>query len=101
MHIVLLAIALTIAPAAQSADALTGRVLDQSGASVADAAVRVQSAGTLAGETRTDADGRFEVAVAADGALDIVVTAVGFAQSSTTVPAGARTVEVTLQPAPF
>jgi len=99
-----LTVALLFIPAsvaAQSADTLSGKVLDPSGASVADADVRVQIAGTVAGEARTDAGGRFEVAVSADGARDVLVTAPGFAASSTTVPAGARTVEVTLQPAPF
>ncbi len=93
------AIATTLA--AQSADTLSGKVLDPSGASVADAAVRVEIGGTIAGETRTAADGRFDVAVAADAARDVLVTAPGFAPSSTRVPAGARTVDVTLQPAPF
>lgn len=87
--------------AAQSADTLSGKVLDTSGASVADATVRVQIAGSVAGETQTDAGGRFEVAVTADGARDLVVTAPGFAPSSTSVPAGERTVDVTLQAAPF
>ena len=99
-----LTVALLFTPAsvaAQSADTLSGKVLDPSGASVADADVRVQIAGTVAGEARTDAGGRFELAVSADGARDVLVTAPGFAASSTTVPAGARTVEVTLQPAPF
>src|SRR5207237_5036034 len=59
----------TTAPAAaQSADTLSGKVIDPSGASVADAAVRVQIAGSVSGETRTDADGRFEVPVSAAGA---------------------------------
>jgi outer membrane receptor protein involved in Fe transport len=100
MHIVLLAIALNVA-AAQSVDTLSGRVLDTSGASVADAAVRVEVAGAVVGEARTDADGRFEVAVSADRARNIVVTAPGFASSQTTIPSDVRTIAVTLQPAPF
>jgi len=87
--------------AAQSADTLSGRVVDQSGASVADATVRVEIGGSVAADTQTDAGGRFEVAVRADGAREVVVTAPGFAPSATTVAAGTRTVEVTLQPAPF
>jgi outer membrane receptor protein involved in Fe transport len=95
----LLCIATSVA--AQSADTLSGRVLDQSGASVADAAVRIEIGGSVIADTHTDADGRFEVAVRADGAREVVVTAPGFAPSATTVAAGARTVEVTMQPAPF
>src|SRR5207247_11390798 len=91
----------TASVAAQSADTLSGKVLDASGASVADATVRVQIAGTVAGATRTDADGRFQVAVSADGARDVLVTAAGFAPSRPRVPAGGRTVEVTLEPAAF
>ncbi len=87
--------------AAQSVDTLSGKVLDASGASVADATVRVQIAGNVAGETQTDANGRFEVAVTADGKRDVVVTAPGFAPASTSVAAGERTLDVTLQAAPF
>jgi outer membrane receptor protein involved in Fe transport len=86
---------------AQSVDTLNGRVLDESGASVADATVRVNIAGNVAGETQTDANGRFEVAVTAGGARDVVVTAPGFAPASASVAAGERTVDVTLQAAPF
>jgi len=96
---VLLCTAVTAAP--QSADVLTGKVLDSSGASVADAAVRVNIGGSVAAETQTDADGQFEVRVSADGARDVLVTAPGFAPFSTTVQPGARTVDVTLEPAPF
>jgi len=96
---VLLCIATPVA--AQSVDTLNGRVLDSSGGAVADADVRIHIGGTIAAGARTDAEGRFQVAVRADGARDIVVTAPGFAPSSTTVPAGERTVEVTLQAAPF
>ena len=87
--------------AAQSVDTLSGKVLDASGASVADATVRVQIAGSVAGETQTDANGRFEVAVPAGGAREVVVTAPGFAPASTSVAAGDRTLDVTLQAAPF
>lgn len=86
---------------AQSADRLTGKVVDASGGAVVDAAVRVQIAGALAVETQTDADGQFEVAVTGDGAREVVITAPGFAPSSTTLAPGAQTVEVTLEPAPF
>jgi outer membrane receptor protein involved in Fe transport len=87
--------------AAQSVDTLNGKVLDASGAAIADASVRVQIGGAVAADVRTDAEGFFQVGVRADGAREIVVTAPGFAPSTTTVPAGERTVEVTLQAAPF
>ncbi len=87
--------------AAQSVDTLSGRVLDASGASVADAAVRVQIAGRMVGSTQTNGDGRFELAVGADAARDVLVNAPGFAPYQTRVSPGTRTVEVTLQPAPF
>ena len=89
------------AVAAQSPDTLTGKVLDPSGASVVDADVRGEIGGTAAGDVRTDADGRFELHVPADAIRQVIVTAPGFAPSSTTVAAGARTVEMTLEPAPF
>ena len=99
---VAVALLCTAAPAAaQSVDTLNGRVLDASGSAIADANVRVEIGGSLAADVRTDAEGRFQVGVRADGARDIVVTAPGFAPSETTVPAGERTVEVTLQAAPF
>jgi len=87
--------------AAQSVDTLSGRVLDASGASVADAAVRVEIAGRMVGGGQTNGDGRFEVAVSVDAARDVLVNAPGFAPYRTRVSPGTRTVEVTLQPAPF
>lgn len=87
--------------AAQSADTLMGKVLDSSGASVADAAVRVNIGGSVAAQTQTDADGSFEVRVSADSAREVFVTAPGFAPFSTMVQPGARTLDVTLEAAPF
>ena len=87
--------------AAQSADTLTGRVLDASGGAVADANVRLTAGGNTAAETQTDAEGRFTLTVGGTGARELVVTAAGFAPSSTAVPGEARSLDVTLQPAPF
>ena len=87
--------------AAQSVDTLTGRVLDASGAAVADANVRLTAGGNTAAEAQTDAEGRFTVALGGTGVREIVITAPGFAPSSTIVPSEARSLEVTLQPAPF
>mgnify|MGYP003694288441 CR=1 FL=1 len=47
-----------------------------------------RSRGTVAGEARTDADGRFEVAVTADGARDVLVTAWGSRRPRRSVAAG-------------
>jgi outer membrane receptor protein involved in Fe transport len=101
--VVALAIAASIGTslAAQSPDQLTGRVIDPSGASVPNANVRIEVTGNLVAETQTDANGRFEVAVTADATRTIVVTVPGFALSTTSAPAGTRTVDVTLQPAPL
>src|SRR5919201_5951344 len=87
---------------AQSVDMLTGRVLDASGAAVPNAQVRVEIAGSATTvEGQTDGDGRFAVAVMADAPPTVVVPVPGLAPSFTPVPAGTRTVEVTLQAAPL
>jgi outer membrane receptor protein involved in Fe transport len=87
--------------AAQSPDLFSGRVIDQSGASVPNADVRIEIAGNTVAQTQTDANGGFEVAVTADAARTVVIAVPGFALSTTAAPAGVRTVEVTLEPAPL
>jgi len=87
--------------AAQSVDLLTGRVVDSSGASVPSADVRIEIGGNTVAETQTDANGRFEVPVTADTGRTVVVAVPGFALSTTSVTAGARSVDVTLEPAPL
>lgn len=87
--------------AAQQPDTLNGRVLDASGASVADATVQIQIGGAAVRETRTDANGAFQVAVMSDSVRRVVVTAAGFAPASVEVAPGEQRVDVTLQPAPF
>ena len=87
--------------AAQSDDLLTGRVVDPSGASVPSADVRIEIGGNTVAETQTDANGRFEVPVTADTGRTVVVAVPGFALSRTSVSAGARSVDVTLEPAPL
>jgi outer membrane receptor protein involved in Fe transport len=92
----------TVTPlAAQSADLLTGRVVDPSGASVPNADVRIEISGNTIAETQTDANGRFEVPVTSDSARTVVVVVPGFALSTTSVSAGTRSVDVTLEPAPL
>lgn len=97
-----LAIALLLATsaAAQSAG-LAGTVLDSLGAPVPDAVVRLEVAGTTVAEFHTTSDGRFEFAVDKSGDRRLVVTAAGFAQAIETVAPGNRSVQITLQPAPF
>ncbi len=97
MHTFFLALFLALG---QGGD-LTGTVLDPSGAPVPDATVRVEVAGTPAGEFRTGNDGQFELTVESTGDLRVIVTATGFAQAIEAVPSGRRTLQVTLHPAPF
>jgi hypothetical protein len=52
-------------------------------------------------EFRTGIDGRFEFRADAAGSLRIVVTAAGFAEVVISVSPDSRTLQVTLQPAPF
>jgi len=87
--------------AAQSADLLTGRVVDPTGAAVADANVRIEIGGNTVAETQTDASGRFGVAVMNDTTRTVVVVVPGFALSRTSAAAGVREVDVTLEPAPL
>ena len=87
--------------AAQQPDTLNGRVLDASGASVADAIIQIQIGGAVVRETRTDANGAFQVAVMSDSVRRVVVTAAGFAPGSVDVAPGEQHVDITLQPAPF
>ena len=86
---------------AQNTEGLTGKVVDASGAAVADASVRIQIGGAVAAETQTDAAGGFTAPVKSDGAREVIVTAPGFAPSTATVAPGVQTVDITLQPAPF
>jgi len=58
---------------------LGGRVVDASGAGIPNATVRAyDSEGTLAGETKTDADGGYEFQTLPEAVLDLAVEAPGF-----------------------
>jgi outer membrane receptor protein involved in Fe transport len=81
--------------------ALTGTVVDPSGAPVRDAGVRVELAGAAIAESRTDSDGRFEFDFAPSEGLRVIVTAAGFAPVIEAVTPPARALQITLQPAPF
>jgi outer membrane cobalamin receptor len=98
MHTMLVALLLALA---QAGGAVTGIVVDPSGAPVSDATVRVELAGASLAEFRTGADGAFEFAVVPSSALRLIVTASGFAPATEPIPEGAGALRVTLQPAPF
>lgn len=63
--------------AAQSPTALSGRVLDPTGAAITDADVIVESNGTVVAESKTQRDGRFEFVVP-EGIYEISAHAAGF-----------------------
>jgi len=64
---------------------LSGRVLDPSGAAIANAVVRAfDSNGTPAGEARTDADGVYQFQTLPDGGVRLDVDAPGFQRSTIT-----------------
>jgi outer membrane cobalamin receptor len=85
----------------QPLPSLSGTILDSSGAPVPDATVRLEMAGAVIDEFRTATDGRFEFRVDIAGAARIVVTAAGFTQAVEPVSADKRSMQITLQPAPF
>jgi outer membrane receptor protein involved in Fe transport len=98
MHIFFVALVLALG---QDGGALTGTVLDPSGAPVADATVRLELAGASVAEFRTGDDGRFTFTVEPSGALRISITAAGFAPASEVVAEGGRAIQITLKPEPF
>ena len=66
-----------------------------------NATVRLEAPGGTIAELQTGSDGRFQFTIESPGNLDIVVTASGFAQVTETAPADGRSMQITLQPAPF
>ncbi len=97
----LFALALNVAVLAQSAGAVSGLVVDASGAAVPDATVRLEVSGRAIDQFRTGNDGRFAFNSSASGPLTIVVTAPGFVEVVMPVPADSSGLRVVLQPAPF
>ena len=93
---------LAMAVAAQSVQAVSGTVVDPSGAPVPQARVRLESAGRTIAEATTGDEGRFEFVVEWSGSARIVASAPGFAPATLTITPDARSaLEVRLQPAPF
>jgi len=81
--------------AGQRGSALTGAVLDSSGAPVAGATVTAGSS-----TTKTGADGTFSLAVA-PGQIEVRASADGFAVTTATVDATTESTRLVLQPAPL
>ena len=105
--VLILCLASALAAPGEAAPALTGVVVDSSGAPVPDALVRLESSGTTIAEFRTASDGRFQFDVEprpspplGASAVRIVATAPGFAEA-TAVPTASGAVEIVLRPAPF
>jgi outer membrane receptor protein involved in Fe transport len=100
----LLALFLQVAAQGQAAPSVSGTVVDSLGAPVPNATVLLEIAGATSHEFRTASDGRFEFNIDdAARARDLVirVIAAGFAQAAGPVPTNGRTMQITLQPAPF
>jgi outer membrane cobalamin receptor len=100
MHTFVVALLLAVAPSQVSAP-IAGVVVDQSGAAVADAVVRVEVGGNAVQEAQTTAEGRFTLSAGAARPARVVVTAAGFAQAVVDVPDAGGELRVTLEPAPF
>ncbi|HEU0119998.1 MAG TPA: carboxypeptidase regulatory-like domain-containing protein [Bryobacteraceae bacterium] len=64
--------------ASASAQTFTGEVLDPSGASVPNAQIKLTGPAGVAGQTTTDADGKFTVASIVPGKYSLQITATGF-----------------------
>jgi outer membrane receptor protein involved in Fe transport len=96
MHTFLLAVLLALG---QGVGAVTGTVVDPSGAPVPDATVRLEVGSAPVAEFRTGNDGQFEFIVESTGTLH--VTATGFSPATEVVRPGSGALRITLQPAPF
>ena len=88
---------LLAAGAAAQSNAVTGRVVDPQGASVAGAEVTLLPATGRGRTTRSNADGTFSLEAAGTGPQTLVVRAPGFADFSQPVTAGGASMDVTLQ----
>src|SRR5437879_263173 len=97
----LFALFLNVAAMNQAPMLVTGTIVDASGAPVPDATVRLEVSGRTMDEYRTGTDGRFEIRTDASIDARLIVIAPGFAQHIEPVPADRRSLQITLQPAPF
>jgi iron complex outermembrane recepter protein len=95
--VVLFQILLLSGMSAAQSNAVTGRVVDAQGASVAGAEVTLLPATGRSRTTRSTADGTFSIEAAGSGPQTLVVRAPGFADFSQPVAAGATSMDVTLQ----
>ncbi len=102
MDVFVVALLLNLAGQGQPAGVISGTVVDSQGRIVPNASVRLEVAGTLVSEVSSATDGGFEFRTDVTGDLRLIVTVPGFEQAIITLAAGAaRTVQVTLKPAPF
>ena len=102
MQAFVVAVLLNIATLVQSPEPISGTVVDTQGGAVPNASVRLEFAGRPLFEIQTATDGGFEFRTDLTGDVRLLVTAPGFTQAVMTLSAGAaRTVRITLQPAPF
>jgi outer membrane receptor protein involved in Fe transport len=101
MQLCLVALLFNVATLVQSPAFITGTVVDPSGAAVPNATVRLEMSGRTIDEFHTGIDGRFEFRTYPPGALNIVVTAAGFAEITAPIVGDSNNLQVTLQPAPF
>jgi outer membrane receptor protein involved in Fe transport len=92
-----------LAAAFATLSALTGLVIDPSGAPIAGATVRVEQAGAVSAVTETGANGQFTVNDVPDGAATVFVTSPDFAEATVDVTVAADTpaLRIVLQPAPL
>jgi outer membrane receptor protein involved in Fe transport len=100
MTTLLLGLVINVAAGALTSAAVSGTILDPSGAPVPNASVRLEESGATIAEFRTGNDGRFQFAVESGGDRHIVVTATGFAPARAAVPQDGL-LQITLQPAAF
>lgn len=96
-------LAANAAPAEPGMVVVVGRVLDETGAVVANATVSVQAKGVTTGSaptTTTNAEGRYRLPDLAPGEYSLQATAPGFAVTTKKVAlkAGERSVDLTLSP---
>ena len=73
----------SVAPPQSGETGIAGAVADTSGALVPEATVTIRNAAGESKTTTTDAEGNFQITGLAPGSYEVIVTAVGFAESKT------------------
>ncbi len=81
---------------------IAGTVTDSQGSIIPGATVQLEIAGHVVDQGETDEDGRFRFTAATPGAVRLIVSAAGFAETAVAVPNDASSnVVITMQLAPF